>query len=133
MRMLWASQRYPQHSSNATYLKKVGRNAALKWLFASWLNMEMPIIKSDSFLESNFDKIWQFLLEIRLKKGGRGLAAANRDAQILLLVGLGWENEEIDIELGLKSGSSRHYRRQIQLRLQSFLAQNNGEENRHVA
>ncbi|MBD2503954.1 LuxR C-terminal-related transcriptional regulator [Anabaena azotica] len=117
------------------YMYTCARQQILKYLFRNWLKNrgfqnEMKLNQGSSFIEREPDKIFDFLLNSRKKKGDRGTQAAIRDLQILLLVAAGWQNHEIASELNLPASHVRDYRKAMRKRFGQYLK---SQESQNVA
>ncbi|MBD0265536.1 MAG: sigma-70 family RNA polymerase sigma factor [Tolypothrix sp. Co-bin9] len=118
----------PEIANHPAYMYGCARQQILKYLFRNRLKKrgfqnEAKLNRQSSFIEREPDKIFEFLINIRKKKGNRGLQAAIRDLQILLLVAAGWKNHQIGLELGLPASHVRDYRKAMRKRFVNYLNQ----------
>jgi hypothetical protein len=78
-----------------------------------WLLKPESKCQADDFIDRNLAEIQALLLELRSKKGMRGLSAASRDVQIIRLASIGWSDREIADEMRMPLNHIKKYRQSI--------------------
>jgi hypothetical protein len=78
-----------------------------------WLLKPESKFQSDDFIDRNLEEIQQLFLNLRKKKGSRGLSAVSRDIQIIKLSSLGWSDREIADEMKMPLNHVKKYRQSI--------------------
>lgn len=120
--ILKAIQQNPTKTNFQGFLYLSARYQILKYLFRNRLKKhgyqnELKLNANSWFIEREPDKIFNLLYSVRKKKGNRGLKAATKDFQILMLLVQGWERWEIAQELGLKPSHVTDYRKKLRKKL----------------